>query len=108
MSECIFCQIANHQQHANVVLEDNEFIAFLDINPVSRGHTLVIPKKHIKDFPELVEQDAEFIKRYLQFIEKTRKELLKRFKPDRGIRISWNTEKLIIVHHVHCHLIPVY
>lgn len=108
MAECIFCQIAEHKTHANIVLEDDEFMAFFDINPVTRGHTLVIPKKHVKDFADLTTQDAEFIKRYLVFIEKVRQELLKRFKPDRGIRVSFNTEKLILVQHLHAHLIPVY
>ncbi len=43
---CIFCKIVATQVPAHVVYEDDEFLAFLDINPRSPGHTLVIPKEH--------------------------------------------------------------
>lgn len=44
--DCIFCKIVNKQIPANIVYEDNDFISFLDINPLSPGHCLVIPKIH--------------------------------------------------------------
>jgi len=104
---CIFCRIAKHDVPAKIVLEDAEFIAFYDINPVSKGHTLVIPKAHIRDFSALVTQPAEFIKRYLQFVEKVRLKLRELYKP-RGIFIRWNTDALLEVNHVHAHVVPVY
>jgi len=45
---CIFCKIVNKEIPANIVYEDTDFLAFLDINPISPGHTLVIPKKHYR------------------------------------------------------------
>lgn len=45
---CIFCQIVKKQIPAKVVYEDDDFLAFLDINPLNPGHTLIIPKKHYK------------------------------------------------------------
>jgi len=45
---CIFCKIINKEIPANIVYEDANFLAFLDINPISVGHTLVIPKKHYR------------------------------------------------------------
>jgi len=45
---CIFCKIVNKEIPANIVYEDEDFLAFLDINPLSVGHTLVIPKKHYR------------------------------------------------------------
>ncbi len=48
MTDCIFCKIASHTVPAYVVYEDDDFIAFLDIFPVSRGHVQVIPKKHYR------------------------------------------------------------
>lgn len=45
---CIFCKIINKEIPANIVYEDSNFLAFLDINPLSVGHTLVIPKKHYR------------------------------------------------------------
>lgn len=46
MPDCIFCKIVNKEIPANIVYEDADFLAFLDIRPLSPGHTLVIPKKH--------------------------------------------------------------
>lgn len=49
MEDCVFCEIAKGSIPANTVYEDNDVIAFLDIHPVTMGHTLVIPKKHYLD-----------------------------------------------------------
>ena len=46
---CIFCKIANSTIPSYKVYEDNDIIAFLDVNPVSKGHTLVLPKEHIRN-----------------------------------------------------------
>lgn len=48
MDNCIFCKIAKKEIPANIVYEDNDFIAFLDINPQSSGHVQVIPKRHYR------------------------------------------------------------
>ncbi len=47
--DCIFCQIIAGKLPAKVVYEDDHTLAFLDINPLSRGHTLVVPKAHSTD-----------------------------------------------------------
>ncbi|MCW4009101.1 MAG: HIT family protein [Candidatus Bathyarchaeota archaeon] len=50
MSEsCIFCKIVRKEAPAAVVYEDEQILAFMDIRPVSEGHTLVIPKQHCED-----------------------------------------------------------
>ena len=48
--DCIFCKIAQGQIKSSIVYEDSEVIAFLDVNPVSNGHTLVITKEHFDNF----------------------------------------------------------
>ncbi len=48
MPSCIFCKIVAKEIPANVVYEDENFLAFLDIRPLSPGHTIVIPKKHYR------------------------------------------------------------
>ena len=48
MPNCIFCKIINKEIPAEIVYEDNDFLAFLDINPQSPGHTQVISKKHVR------------------------------------------------------------
>jgi len=52
MSECIFCKIVEGSLPSHKVFENDDCYAFLDIFPASRGHTLVIPKKHVRDIHE--------------------------------------------------------
>jgi histidine triad (HIT) family protein len=49
MDKCIFCMIANKEIPAHIIYENEHVISFLDINPLAKGHCLVIPKKHYKD-----------------------------------------------------------
>lgn len=48
MEGCIFCKIAKGEIPAHKIYEDEDFMAFLDVRPLSPGHTLVIPKKHFR------------------------------------------------------------
>ena len=48
MTNCIFCKIAQKEIPAEIVYEDGDFLAFLDIHPQSPGHTQIIPKKHYR------------------------------------------------------------
>lgn len=48
MQNCIFCKIIKKEIPANIVYEDNDFLAFLDIHPQSPGHVQIIPKKHYR------------------------------------------------------------
>jgi histidine triad (HIT) family protein len=50
--ECIFCKIARKEIPSEIIYEDENFVAFLDIYPRSKGMSLVIPKKHVKAFEE--------------------------------------------------------
>ncbi len=52
MCDCIFCKIANHEIPSSTVFEDDEVIAFDDLNPQAPVHTLVIPKKHYADITD--------------------------------------------------------
>lgn len=48
-NECVFCQIAKKKIPSLIIAENSKAIALLDINPVSDGHTIIIPKKHYCD-----------------------------------------------------------
>lgn len=50
--DCIFCSIIDGEIPGNIVYENEEVVAFLDANPVSKGHTLVVPKKHVESIFE--------------------------------------------------------
>lgn len=55
MEECLFCKIVKNEIPSYKVYEDDSVLAFLDVHPMSKGHTLVIPKKHIADIFEIDE-----------------------------------------------------
>ncbi|MBI5311357.1 MAG: HIT domain-containing protein, partial [Actinobacteria bacterium] len=59
--DCIFCAIAARTAAAEVVEADEHCIAFLDINPATRGHTLVIPRRHSKDLLEVEAEDLHHV-----------------------------------------------
>ncbi len=108
MSEenCIFCKIVKKELPANIVYEDEKFLAFLDINPVNKGHTLVIPKKHKKN---LLEEDDEILKEYLIVTKKAAKAIKKATNAG-GINIINNIESIAgqVIFHTHIHIIPRY
>ncbi len=58
MATCPFCEIVAGRAPARKVYEDEQTLAFLDLHPISRGHTLVIPKKHIQWFTDIEPQDG--------------------------------------------------
>lgn len=57
--DCIFCAIAERTAPAEVIEADEHCIAFLDINPATRGHTLVIPRRHSKNLLEIGHEDLD-------------------------------------------------
>jgi histidine triad (HIT) family protein len=57
MKECVFCKIINKEIPSETVYEDDQIIAFDDINPQAKIHTLIVPKKHISRLEEISSQD---------------------------------------------------
>ena len=57
-NNCIFCKIANGEIPAATVYEDEDFRAILDLGPASKGHTLILPKKHAANLFELPDETA--------------------------------------------------
>lgn len=56
--ECVFCRIIEGGAPGEVVAADDHTVAFLDINPVVDGHTLVVPRRHVRDLFELDDEEA--------------------------------------------------
>ena len=69
---CIFCKIVNKEIPSNIVLEDDNFLAFHDINPTRKVHVLVIPKSHYDSFEET---PSDIMSDLSSFIKKVTKEL---------------------------------
>lgn len=61
MAECIFCKIAGGEIETRLVYEDNDIVAFKDLNPQAPTHILIIPKKHIDALGAAGEEDAALL-----------------------------------------------
>ncbi|MBN1376822.1 HIT family protein [Candidatus Woesearchaeota archaeon] len=102
--DCIFCKIVKGEIPCAKIYEDKEFLAFLSIGPVNKGHTLVIPKEHSKnlfDFPKAEESDL------VEFLKKVADAVVKGTGAD-GFNLSLNNGKAAgqLVFHTHFHIIP--
>ncbi|MFQ5811817.1 MAG: HIT family protein [Anaerolineae bacterium] len=102
--DCIFCAIAEGKAPAEVVFEDEETLAFMDINPANPGHTLVIPKRHVRDIYELDEETAAAVMKAAVQVAGAIKKAL---QPD-GMNLVQSNERAggQDVFHFHIHVIP--
>jgi histidine triad (HIT) family protein len=104
MNDCLFCQIIAHELPCHQVYEDDNWLAFLDINPVNLGHTLLLPKQHHRNLLDLPENLLSEVGPLIQKIALAVKEAT---QAD-GINIGWNNESSAgqIIFHSHIHIIP--
>ncbi len=104
MNDCLFCKIANQEIKSEVIYEDSEAIAILDINPRTAGHTMVIPKIHSENILDLPE---ERIKGFFGAVKKVTEKLNNSLKPD-GFTIGINHGKVSgqTIEHLHIHIMP--
>ncbi len=103
--DCIFCKIVAGEIPSYKVYEDDNVMAFLDITQGTKGHTLVIPKKHV---PNIYELDQKTITDVFSVVPKLANSLKKAFTPI-GLNILNNNDKPNqSVFHFHVHLIPRY
>ena len=103
--DCIFCKIVNGEIPSYKIYEDENVLAFLDITQGTKGHTLIIPKKHVKNVYEL---DEETIINVFRVVPKIANALKKAFNPIGLNIINNNDNPLQSVFHFHIHLIPRY
>ena len=71
MDDCIFCKIVAGKIPARKVYEDDDMLAFHDINPLAPVHVLVLPERHVDTFRDVGEFDAREAKRMLEFVAET-------------------------------------
>lgn len=104
MEDCVFCKIIKGEIPSEKVYEDEEIIAFKDIQPAAPIHVLVIPKKHIENLLEVKEEDSYLIAKIYQVINKIAKTLE---IEKEGFRVIVNCGKDAgqEVMHVHFHLL---
>ncbi len=103
---CIFCAIASGDAPAEIVDSDQHTVAFMDINPATRGHALVIPKVHSADLMEIADEDLERTNLAARRLAARMDETLQPagFNVINACRsAAWQT-----VFHYHLHVIPRY
>lgn len=106
MSEsCIFCKIIRKEGPASIVYEDDRIVAFMSIQPINVGHTLVVPKNHYENFFEIPEEEVAYLYRIVKKISHAVK---KAVNAD-GIRIVQNNGEAAgqVIFHLHVHIIPM-
>jgi len=105
-SECIFCKIVAGEVPATKIAEDEHSLAFMDINPGTRGHALVIPKAHSADLLEIPEDDLARVTAMAKEIARRAKE---RLGAD-GVNLvnSCGADAWQTVFHFHMHVLPRY
>ena len=101
---CIFCAIVAGEAPARIVHETDDTLAFLDINPITEGHTLVIPKRHAADLHDIDPDDLAATARSAKVVARL---LTDRLGSD-GVNLlhatgaaAWQT-----VFHLHIHVLP--
>ncbi len=103
-ADCVFCKVVSVELPVSVVYEDRDVIAFMDINPLSDGHLLVVPREHCDDFRELAPEVAG---KLFSCVPKLGRALME-VTGASGFNVLLNNGRAAgqIVPHVHLHLIP--
>lgn len=102
--DCIFCKIVNKEIPNYTVYEDANNLAFLDIHPHAKGHTVVIPKVHAETTFDLNE---ELLKEFSLAVERSMERIDHVLHPD-GYNVGWNHGKSggQAIAHLHTHIMP--
>lgn len=106
MNDCIFCKIVNGEIDSYKIYEDSDTLAFLDINPRTKGHTLVIPKVHAETIFDLDDKNLEKLS---VAVKRTTEKIDSILHPE-GYNIGWNHGEIggQVVPHLHVHIMPRY
>jgi histidine triad (HIT) family protein len=106
MSDCVFCRIVAGQAPCHPVYADEQTLAFLDVNPATRGHTLVVPRVHVTDLHEIGPAELAACTRTAQLVAARARDAL----GADGVNLfnacgvaAWQT-----VFHFHLHVVPRY
>ena len=101
---CVFCKIIKGELPSYTIYEDNDIKCFLNINPISNAHCLIIPKHHYKDIYDI---DSNILLKINNCAKDIIKLIDKKLKPD-GYQLIQNNGNMQEVKHFHLHIIPNY
>ena len=106
MEDCIFCKIIKGEIPCYKIYEDEKVLAFLDIHALSKGHILVVPKKHVEN---IFEVETEELKALILVVQKLSRRIKEKLNPE-GINILQRNGRGAgqEVPHFHFHIVPRY
>jgi len=102
--DCIFCKIINNEIPSYTIYEDEKVKVFLDVNPKSCGHCLIIPKTHFKDLEDI---DLNILTHIMEVAKQINNKLELKLNIN-GLQLVQNNGEIQEVKHFHLHLIPYY
>ena len=104
--DCIFCKIVAGDLPGTIVAEDERTVAFMDVSPATRGHVLVVPRRHVTDLGEIDPDDLAAVAGAAQRVARRARETL----GADGVNLmnSWGSDAWQTVFHFHMHVIPRY
>ncbi|HBA61619.1 MAG TPA: histidine triad nucleotide-binding protein [Elusimicrobia bacterium] len=103
MADCIFCKIASGETKARIICEDDDTVAFLDLNPQAPTHVLIIPRRHIDRLSDASEGDAALLGK----LQLTAARIARDLSVEKAFRLVTNNGKGAgqSVDHLHYHLL---
>jgi histidine triad (HIT) family protein len=104
--DCLFCKIVAGEIPGTIVAEDDRTAAFMDINPATRGHALVVPRRHVADLGEIDTDELAAVAAAAQRLARRARDVL----GADGVNLmnSWGPAGWQTVFHFHMHVIPRY
>lgn len=102
MAGCLFCRVVAGEAEASVVWSDDDLVAFLDIRPLFKGHTLLVPRTHVETLPEL---PAGLRDPFLAAAQRLADAMVEALGAQ-GSFVAMNNTVSQSVPHLHCHVVP--
>ncbi len=102
MAGCLFCRVVAGEVEASVVWSDDDLVAFLDIRPLFKGHTLLVPRTHVETLPEL---PAALRDPFLAAAQRLADAMVEALGAQ-GSFVAMNNTVSQSVPHLHCHVVP--
>ena len=102
MASCLFCRVVAGESEASVVWSDDDLVAFLDIRPLFKGHTLLVPREHVATLPEL---PAGLRDGFLAATQRLATAMVDALGAE-GSFVAMNNTVSQSVPHLHCHVVP--
>ena len=102
MKSCLFCAIVAQEAEASIVWSDEDFVSFLDVRPLFKGHVLLVPRQHVATLPEL---PAALGGPFLAAAQRLATAMVDGLGAQ-GSFVAMNNTVSQSVPHLHCHVVP--